>query len=1296
MQQKKQLLLRILLSFSVIMALSFQVLKAQTPGLVADIASGTPSSSPGLFTTFNNKLYFVATQGTGVNGGTRWFSTNGTNAGTYGISTPTTSGNFAPGNNLASSIAAYTDNSNNTALYFIGATNGIANSQFYKMGTNEVVTLVKTINTSGNSCQATTPTVFNNKLYFAATDGTASGNWGKELWVTDGTTSGTSRVYDINQVVSGSATASSNPSNLTVLGNYLYFSATDGVNGIQLWQLGTSGNPSLVQKINGTSGLTNPGNFTIFNSKLYFTASSDGGTTSKVWVYDPIVAASSTNPSQLNTTTSSASGLVVVGSNLYFVGTVSGIVNLWKSDGTAANTAATSITTPTSLVNSNGTLFYANSTDFQVYTYNGTSATKLTTTLTAAPTLTTTSNNLVYFSGTDVTYTGQPWVSDGTSAGTYRIGVINPSSTASATAFYYFNGFVYFRATNGSTVTGSELYKFGYNTWTGTTSNNFSLASNWSAGFVPDYTTDVKIPLVSTMPSLTGTNTIRGLNVPSGVTLTNTGTLQVGGDLVNNGSIAGSGTLQMNGSAAQAINGLTTTAQSISGTGTITNLTLPTYNSVSGGSTAYTNGATITSGMQSLTGTLSVQAGMLTTGGFLTLKSTSIANSAVVDVVGSGSTTGISGNVTVERYIPKGFRGYRDMAPQVYNASYTTGNIYANWQSAGAMTSGSGIFITGPGAKQANTGNFYGAAYPNTVAQPSPNNTNGLDYSIGGLASIFSYNNTTGTFNWNYGGTGTTNTYTAGAVAYGITDTKATNLDAFTGYRVVVRGDRNFNLGTTPIVSTVPNSLNMYNATTIKATGSLVYGTITYSKTGVTGNGNGATPIFTSANYFNTSLTKFSMVANPYVCPVDWVKIYDENGSTTSGINASYWFLDPTTSSNGTYRAYNALSGSSGVYSYSGITAPIGYRYIQAGQAVFVQATSSDPKVVFTEAAKVASTPKTSVFGTTTLSKLYISLLKQATATTYDRIDGAAEAFRTDFGNTTYGPQDALKFNGTNDNLSITNKGKELSIDGRLPATSSDVIALAISKPSGNKYQLEVDAAAYVNNGFKPSIFDAYNKTTTALSTGITTIDFTVDTAVVASFSNRFSILFAPSALPVNSILASASLNNKVATITWNTVGEQHVARFEVEKSTDAKTFATIRQSIAKNTTTAVYSTTDNNVTATSYYRIKAVSTTGATSYSNVAKLTTNNSPLTTIYPNPLKGKTLNVSMDNLVAGKYTVSIINVLGVKVSEQTINHFGGSATHAITISNTLAAGTYSVTISEVGSKQLVHQSTLSVQP
>ena len=736
---------------------------------------------------------------------------------------------------------------------------------------------------------------------------------------------------------------------------------------------------------------------------------------------------------------------------------------------------------------------------------------------------------------------------------------------------------------------------------------------------------------------------INNLTINSGVVLNTVAALNVNKAFTNNGSISGVSTINLVGS----------TAQTIVGTGNLAKLSL--NNS---------NGATVSSGSQSITGLLTVTSGNLNAGTKgLILKSTSITNTALVDQVGGS----ITGTVQVERYIPWGFRAYRDIAPSVYNA----GSIYNNWQENGTSPSGYGIFITGPTAYSgsSNAGTTDASGFDKTAS--SSTNTQDYTYANGSWTALLN---------------------------------TSTTLDPFTGYRLLIRGDRSSNLYTTPIINTQAG-LTMYNSTTLRATGSLVYGTVTYTTSGVSGKANGAT-VNSTSTLLSTASNGFSLIANPYVSPVSWTAVYTASGgAASSNLNGSYWYLDPTSSATGKYIAYNALTGPvsvnglAGSYTNTG-TVPTGTDYIQPGQAFFVQnATSGTPNVVFTEACKQASTANLkSIFGATQLSKIYLSLMKQsATTKTFDKVDGAAVAFRPDFGNKAYGSQDAIKFSGANDNLAISDKGKNLSIDGRLPATASDAIPLAITKPSATAYQLSVDASNYISNGFEPILYDAFKNTTKALGTGTTTINFTVDANNAASFGNRFTILFTPSALPVNSIVASASLSNKIATISWKTAGEKNVVRYEVEKSADAKLFTTIGQSTAKNTATASYTTTDNSVTATTYYRIKAVSTTGAISYSNVAKLSTDNRlPSYSLYPNPLKGGNIvTVGLGNVVAGKYTVSIYNALAQKVSEQTISHAGGSATHAISINNALAAGAYSVTISEAGSKQLVHQNSLIVE-
>ncbi len=772
----------------------------------------------------------------------------------------------------------------------------------------------------------------------------------------------------------------------------------------------------------------------------------------------------------------------------------------------------------------------------------------------------------------------------------------------------------------------------------------------WSAG-EPDITQNA---IVAANFTTSSSFTCNNFTVNSGATFANSGTFTVKGtSFVNNGTISGSGILTINGSSAQAITGI----------GTVSNITI---NNTSGGVTV-TSGA---SNMLNITGVLTLQRGALTTNSNVTFKSTSITNTGTLAAIDGATNTGsISGTVTVERYIPAGYRGYRDLAPQVHNA----GSIFNNWQEGGAFTSGKGIFITGPSATDANVANY--------ATQPAPNSA-GLDYSINGTASAYTYNNSNGSFY---------SLYAAGKID-SIYNTKTINLTPFTGYRVLVRGDRSFNLATTPIVNYYNIGLRMVNPTVLRATGTLVTGTVTYSTSGVTNSSVGTA--YESATYgLNGTISKFSMITNPYAAPVRWGTGTGSNSNTTTvygasgNINASYWFLNPTYGGAGTYSAYNALSGSV----YAGNTTSA---YIQPGQAFFVQTSASSPTVVFKETAKETSVAKVAVFGAaTSLSKIYFSLSKQDAANNYNTIDAAAIAFHEAFTNDTYGPQDAIKFGNNSDNLTIADKGRNLSIDGRLPATAADKIQINISNISGTAYQLDIDATSYNANGFAPYLVDSYKGTTAILASGLNSFKFTVDAKVAASFENRFSIAFKPTTLAVNSILASATLNNKLATISWNTIGEKGVSRFEVEKSTDAKYFVKIGQATAKNTATATYTATDNNTTAaTNYYRIKAISEVGTVSYSNVAQLTVNSKQFT-VYPNPLVGKTLNVALTNGAVGKYIVTITSVLGQKVHEASFNHQGGSVNRSFTITNPLAAGTYTVTIRNA-SNQIVSQTNLSV--
>ncbi len=118
----------------------------------------------------------------------------------------------------------------------------------------------------------------NNMLYMNA------GNLinGNELWATDGTTSGTHEVIDLNP-----GSVSSNPSFLTVYDGKLYFTATDGTHGWELYC--TDGTPAGTQLVSdmypGVRGIFDDGtgtssihpHFTVSGGLLYFQGDDAGG-----------------------------------------------------------------------------------------------------------------------------------------------------------------------------------------------------------------------------------------------------------------------------------------------------------------------------------------------------------------------------------------------------------------------------------------------------------------------------------------------------------------------------------------------------------------------------------------------------------------------------------------------------------------------------------------------------------------------------------------------------------------------------------------------------------------------------------------------------------------------------------------------------------------------------------------------------------------------------------------------------------------------------------------------------------
>ncbi len=284
--------------------------------------------------------------------------------------------------------------------------------------------------------------------------------------------------------------------------------------------------------------------------------------------------------------------------------------------------------------------------------------------------------------------------------------------------------------------------------WVGKTSIDWLTDTNWETNKVPDGTTDVTITGGYTfMPTIVTTQAIRNLvlNAPvpanTPILTLNAGTLQINGTITRTaGNIAGAaGTVEMNGTAAQTI------PTSLFVNNNLKNLVIGNSNAA---------GVTIAGTLdiyRSLT--FSVSGTKLTTGNFLTFKSTASETAWLGDVTGKT----IIGSATVERYIPTGInhgKTWQLLAVPVRGAQ----SVKASWQENNAP------LVVGT----ANYGTTISSEKPGAVGR-------GYDFYTAPGPSIKTYNSATNTFV---------------GIDNGSTATSSLSIINQKGYMVFVRGDR--------------------------------------------------------------------------------------------------------------------------------------------------------------------------------------------------------------------------------------------------------------------------------------------------------------------------------------------------------------------------------------------------------------------------------------------------------------------------------------------------------------------------
>jgi ELWxxDGT repeat protein len=319
----------------------------------------------------------------------------------------------------------------------------------------------------------------NNVAYFAADDGVH----GLELWRSDGTAAGTRMVKDLrttnNNFIGspgpGGTINGSNPMRLTAVGSTLYFTADDGVHGVELWKTdGTEAGTVLVKDFVAPAFPVYPGipsgptDLVNVNGTLFFRVD-DGEHGFELWKTDGTAAGTMLVKDIFPAFGGSSSydylplsvgvRVAAVGSTLYFTADDGQHgVELWKTDGTEAGTVLVEDIFPAGVAAG-----WPSSSPMWLTAYNG----------------------KLYFVADDGQHGAELWKSDGTAAGTSLVRDIAgdaflPTLGSTPADLAVVGGKLYFTAS--TTFTGRGLWKTDGTTAGTTLVQEFTLTGAYGPG----------------------------------------------------------------------------------------------------------------------------------------------------------------------------------------------------------------------------------------------------------------------------------------------------------------------------------------------------------------------------------------------------------------------------------------------------------------------------------------------------------------------------------------------------------------------------------------------------------------------------------------------------------------------------------------------------------------------------------------------------------------------------------------------------------------------------------------------
>ena len=255
--------------------------------------------------------------------------------------------------------------------------------------------------------------------------------------------------------------------------------------------------------------------------------------------------------------------------------------------------------------------------------------------------------------------------------------------------------------------------------------------------------------------------------------------------------------------------------------------------------------------------------------------------------------------------------------------------------------------------------------------------------------------------------------------------------------------------------------------------------------------------------------------------------------------------------------------------------------------------------------------------------------------------------------------EDAAKFTNILENIGLLRYGKTLSVERRPIIKTNDTLFIRLWKTTQRSYQIQLVAGMVTNVGLQAFFVDSYLKKSTPLSIdGDTKISFAITADPASQATNRFMVVFKPKVYVAPTPAPAVTFTSVNAypygaqiRVCWNVKDEKATTKYEVEKSINGIDFILVSTTLvtASNATQGNYCWLDGHTAqGTNYYRIKGINIDGTSKYTAIVKVLVPLTPVAfSVYPNPVKNRSINLKFINQPVGMFEVKLTNINGAAV-------------------------------------------------